>query len=180
MTAGVYAIVNTATGRVYVGSSRNIESRWSGRRGALNKGQGSNRALQADWSVSQGAGFEFRVLEVTSDDNDVLLTAERRWMQTLREEPPGLYNLRDASIGRDGFPRYYRGWGWVPKRRKAHYFIKNRHAICGTAQLKWWVDLEDFNHDSSSNCAACRKLYATLPKRRAGTSSRGEGDGRAE
>lgn len=40
MTSGVYAIVNTVSGKAYVGSSFNIERRWNGRQWALNRGRG--------------------------------------------------------------------------------------------------------------------------------------------
>lgn len=47
-----------------------------------------------------------------------------------------------------------KGWGWPANSRKAHYFIDGR-AICG----KWlfFGAVEDRNHGSPDNCAACKK-----------------------
>lgn len=80
MTAGVYAIINTATGMAYIGSSRQIELRWSGWRSKLERGAGGSKALQADWNETQGQGFSFTVLEETESQDDALEQAERRWI----------------------------------------------------------------------------------------------------
>jgi hypothetical protein len=168
MTAGVYAIVNTANGRVYVGSSVNVEVRWSGRRGELKRGVSKNKSLQGDWLVSQGTGFEFRILEVTSDDEAILQAAEDRWIKALRESESGVYNIRGAHVGRN-IPRTRpkrRGWSWVKGSRKAHYFFKTTVTLCGKFQVRYCHGLEDFNHGSPANCAACRKAYVLLPPRR--------------
>lgn len=175
MTAGVYAIFNLTNGFVYIGSSVDVERRWNGRRWELNRGTSANRALQTDWAASQGHGFVFRVLEVTSGDNTTLLTAEDQWIACLRAVSPGLYNVRNASVGRHGFPMVRRGWGWVyrkegyrwARRRKAHYFTaRGRVSLCEKEQKLSAYDFEDFNHESPANCAACRKAYALLPKPR--------------
>lgn len=91
MTAGVYAIVNTVTGMTYIGSSRDVESRWKGRQKALNQGRSSNKALQADWLASDGAGFELRILEERSNDSTALVEAEQRWLEAHAEH---CYNVR--------------------------------------------------------------------------------------
>lgn len=80
MTAGVYAIINTITGRTYVGSSRTIEIRWSGWRSVLNRGLGGNKQLQADWAATQGQFFDFRILEEAPVNDKTLEEAERRWI----------------------------------------------------------------------------------------------------
>lgn len=172
MTAGVYAIVNAVTGKAYVGSSVNVERRWYGRRRGLDRGISSNRILQEDWSACQGQGFEFQLLEVTTDENDVLLAAEARWIATLRDSR-GVYNLREASVGRHGFPMARYGWAWGflwkghrrIRGRKAHYFTpRGRQSLCEKVTKAGSYNFEDFNHDSPSNCAECKRLYATLPK----------------
>jgi hypothetical protein len=100
MTAGVYAIVNTATGTAYVGSSVNIERRWNGRRSALNRGASENKALQADWTTLRGAGFELRILQETESTDAALAGAEDQWIATLREASTELYNVRGGHVGR--------------------------------------------------------------------------------
>lgn len=81
MTSGVYAIVNTATGRAYVGSSRQIEIRWADWRSKLDRGTAGSKALQADWNVSQGQDFSFTVLEETTTQDEAMEEAERRWIE---------------------------------------------------------------------------------------------------
>lgn len=82
MTAGVYAIVNTANGMAYIGSSRIIEVRWSGWRSKLSRGQGGNKPLQLDWSAASGDGFEFRILEEIPSGNEIeLSTSESHWIE---------------------------------------------------------------------------------------------------
>lgn len=86
MTAGVYAIVNTTADRVYIGSSRTIEIRWSGWRSVLSRGVGGNKPLQADWTAANGGGFDFRLLEeIASGDEEALGAAEQRWIKLYAE-----------------------------------------------------------------------------------------------
>lgn len=90
MTSGVYAIVNTVTGMVYVGSSRNIEVRWKGRRNALRLGKSTNKHLQAEWTTARGKGFVLQVLEQV-DDVQGLTAAEQRWLDQYEGR---CYNIR--------------------------------------------------------------------------------------
>lgn len=90
MTAGVYAIVNTVTGLAYIGSSKNIEVRWQGRRNALRQGKSTNKPLQADWTAARGKGFVLRVLEQV-DDVMALVEAEQRWLD---QYDGRCYNIR--------------------------------------------------------------------------------------
>lgn len=168
MTSGVYAIVNTTTGKAYVGSSFSIGTRWCGRRSELNRGVSKNKPLQTDWSLLGATVFELRVLEVVEKDDAALMAAEKRWIDTLREAPGGVYNQRGANVGRHGaYIRHKRrGWGWVARKRRAHYFIRSQTSVCGNAQQSWWTELEDDLHDSPDNCAACMKIVAALPKKR--------------
>lgn len=175
MTAGVYAIVNTTTGKAYVGSSVDVERRWNGRRWELRRGTSANQALQSDWSAAQGQGFEFRILEVTSRENEVLLKAEERWIAQFQVESHGVYNVRQASIGRHGFSMQRRGWGWVRTRTKAHYFLtRGQFSLCQKVARAGAYGLEDTMHDSPDNCVICRKLHAALPKRRRASSTAAE------
>lgn len=80
MTAGVYAIVNTADGRAYIGSSKTIEIRWAGWRSTLSRGRAGNKQLQADWANAEGNGFVFTILEEVSGGDDVLSAAESQWI----------------------------------------------------------------------------------------------------
>ena len=63
-TRGIYAIVNTVTGRMYIGkSSLRFPERWCMHRGDLNRGVHWNKELQKDWTLYGSDIFEFRVIE---------------------------------------------------------------------------------------------------------------------
>lgn len=62
---GIYRIVNTVNGKVYVGSTRRtFRVRWSTHRADLKSGRHGNRALQQDWVELGPDVFSFEILEV--------------------------------------------------------------------------------------------------------------------
>jgi len=61
--SGIYQIRNRHTGRVYIGKSRDIPSRWLAHRNALDRGVHVNEDLQGDWEVYGERAFEFTTLE---------------------------------------------------------------------------------------------------------------------
>lgn len=67
MTAGIYGIFNRDTGRVYVGMTANVQTRWQQHRHALRFGRHTCTQLQADWQHYGPDGFEFRMIEVCDD-----------------------------------------------------------------------------------------------------------------
>jgi group I intron endonuclease len=64
VTCGVYVIRNTVSGRLYVGSSVNIESRWAVHRHELLAGTHHSSILQRSWSKHGEIAFVFEVLLV--------------------------------------------------------------------------------------------------------------------
>lgn len=97
-TSGVYAITNTATGQVYVGSSVNVRNRWSTHRECFAAGR-QQRLMQAEWNRCGEAAFVFSVLEETAADEQSLQAAEQRWLNSFA--PDQLYN-RARNVGRPG------------------------------------------------------------------------------
>lgn len=94
-TCGVYSIYNTANGKMYIGSSKDIETRWAGHKHYLrgrNKEQPAhkNRHLQRDWDTHGEGLFELKILEKCSPD--LLLEREQHYIDTL----DNLYNVTDA------------------------------------------------------------------------------------
>ncbi|MDB5092471.1 MAG: hypothetical protein JWO85_572 [Candidatus Eremiobacteraeota bacterium] len=74
---GVYAIV-ASDGREYIGSSRDIVTRVTGHRYALEKGGSPHWLLQAAWDqLGGGDAFEVAILERVADPAD-LAAAEQR------------------------------------------------------------------------------------------------------
>lgn len=80
MTAGVYAIINTANGMAYIGSSINIEARWQVHRSNLKLGYLLPIGLRDAWQAVGGTGFELRVLEEVCPDEASLVVAEQSWL----------------------------------------------------------------------------------------------------
>lgn len=89
MTSGVYAITNTITDRVYVGSSIDIEGRWRLHRAQLRSGNHPSLAIRRDCAEYGSEAFTFEVLEETGSDTDTLISAEQRWIDHHR---PLAYN----------------------------------------------------------------------------------------
>lgn len=73
VTCGIYEIRHAATGRLYIGSSKDIEARWRKHLSDLRLGRHVNSALQKDFQRSPHLGF--RIVRVTSERG--LLAAER-------------------------------------------------------------------------------------------------------
>lgn len=129
--------------------------------GRSTEGGEANKALQADWSSAQGQGFELRVLEqITPCTNPALEAAEDRWIAEFRATDPGVYNVRQAAIGRcrtDAQDPGRRGWIWLMGWKKAHYFVRGGRSLCGRAPQPWGMFLEDDNHGSPANCLKCNE-----------------------
>ena len=61
---GVYKITNTANGKFYVGSSKDIYSRWYQHENSLNEGMHGNPHLQNAWNKYGGkSSFIFEIIE---------------------------------------------------------------------------------------------------------------------
>jgi group I intron endonuclease len=66
--AGVYTIVNTLSGKRYVGSSKSMRSRFSQHKSALRRGAHQNKHLQAAWFKYGEAAFTFTALLVCAPE----------------------------------------------------------------------------------------------------------------
>src|SRR5947209_11148319 len=64
MSGGVYAIVNTVNGHVYIGATSSFVLRWRAHQKALNEGTHHNKHLQAAWRRYGSQAFVFRKLAV--------------------------------------------------------------------------------------------------------------------
>lgn len=81
MTSGVYAIVHKVSGMAYVGSSVDIELRWSKHRSDLRRGYGPARLMVEAWQDGGDQVFDFLILEEALADDDALEEAESRWFK---------------------------------------------------------------------------------------------------
>lgn len=81
--SGVYAIVHTASGRIYVGSSINLKRRKKEQLASLRHNKNRNKRLQSAWNEFGEQAFEWRLLESILDTS-ILRQAEQKWMDKYR------------------------------------------------------------------------------------------------
>lgn len=85
MTAGVYMIRNTVTGRVYIGSSVDMQRRWRNHVSCFATKR-QPKLMQCEWETYGADAFVFQPLEVTAADESALRTAEQRWLESISPE----------------------------------------------------------------------------------------------
>ncbi len=89
--AGVYQIKNLANGKVFIGSSINLEGPLNGHKFKLESGRHPNETLQKEWNEYGPEKFVFQILEVVKvkDDPDFNLRdevtlIEQIWLEKLQ------------------------------------------------------------------------------------------------
>lgn len=88
---GVYAIINTINGHIYIGGTTQVFSRrWYDHKVKLNKGQHGNKYLQRAWKRYGEESFDFCVLERLEEVDDIFYT-EQAYLDTHYGE--GCYNI---------------------------------------------------------------------------------------
>jgi group I intron endonuclease len=100
MTVGIYQILNTATGKSYVGSSVCIARRFSKHKALLRSGKHVNAKLQASWNKHGESVFVFSALEYC--DEGMLDAREQAWMQKLNAVKQG-YNINPVAGSNRGY-----------------------------------------------------------------------------
>lgn len=98
--AAVYVITNTVNGKTYVGSSVNARKRLGQHRLDLSKGKHANRKLQGAWLKYGPDAFEFRLIEIV-DDLDQLLIREQAYITEFQSVARG-YNIRLEAASNRG------------------------------------------------------------------------------
>ena len=69
---GVYQIKNEENGRIYIGSSTNLQSAWNKEQLTLSLGSHINKQLQQDWKDFGEQKFSFLILETVHFDQPLL------------------------------------------------------------------------------------------------------------
>lgn len=77
---GVYQIRNIVTGKIYIGSSIDIDTRWAEHKRDLRVGEHRNKRLQNSYNKHGEANFVYEVLELTNKDN--IYNREQYWIDT--------------------------------------------------------------------------------------------------
>jgi len=83
---GIYTIINTRNNKCYIGSSKNIESRFKAHKSRLRNNKHINYHLQNAWNKYGEDSFEFNVLYITSIED---LIKEEQKLLDLKPE----YNI---------------------------------------------------------------------------------------
>lgn len=98
--AGVFQIKNTANGKVFLGSSLNLEGPLNRNKFTLNMGQHRNTMLQKEWNEYGQDAFVLEILEVVKvkdDPNfnliDELTLVEQIWLEKLQPFGDNGYNI---------------------------------------------------------------------------------------
>lgn len=80
MSSGVYFVLNEVSGRFYIGSSKNVRSRWSTHRYYLRRGDHWNQHLQNAYNLRGPGKFSIHILEEVEQPQ--LLEREQFWIDT--------------------------------------------------------------------------------------------------
>ncbi|MBI5943769.1 MAG: GIY-YIG nuclease family protein [Chloroflexi bacterium] len=98
--SGVFQVKNTASGKVLLGSSLNLEGSLNRHRFMLKIGSHTNKMLQKDWDELGSEHFEFEILEEVKlreapgfNLSDELTLLEMIWLEKLQPVGDGGYNL---------------------------------------------------------------------------------------
>jgi len=81
--SGIYAILNDANGKMYIGSAVDIKRRWIRHVHRLRLGTHTNPILQAAWNKYGESTFSFAVLEEVSD-RIWLMVREQLWLNDVK------------------------------------------------------------------------------------------------
>ena len=94
--SGIYIIKNTKNGKLYVGSSKNVEKRWKEHERSLRSGKHHSKKLQRayDKAVDKSV-FIYEVIEEVADDK-LLFEREQHYIDTLGSYQSG-YNCSEKS-----------------------------------------------------------------------------------
>jgi hypothetical protein len=76
----IYAIINTVTGKIYIGSAVDTQRRWYIHRWDLERGAHHSIYLQRAWQKHGHSAFNFRLIEII-EDASLLLTREQYWIE---------------------------------------------------------------------------------------------------
>ncbi len=95
-TPGLYYIVNVTTGRIYIGSSKDVRRRWRQHWSDLEAGNHHCAHLQNSWNVRGSADFEFVLIAVISDLSVMLETEDRLIKKFKKSE---IYNSTRGAVG---------------------------------------------------------------------------------
>jgi len=99
---GVYSVTHIDSGRRYIGSAKNIYSRWRFHKSSLRRNVSESHYLQNAWNKYGEAAFHFEVLEACLRDSVILAVREQHWMDKFKGK---LLNCRRFAEPAYGVPQ---------------------------------------------------------------------------
>lgn len=104
--AGIYAIINALTGKIYIGSALRINTRWNCHRSELASGDHGNRYLLRAFRKEPSA-FQLQLVEeLNSPTKDILLAREQFWIDFYESANPTKgYNIAPKAKSCQGIKR---------------------------------------------------------------------------
>lgn len=87
---GIYKIENLVNGKMYIGSSIDIENRWKSHKNELKRNSHHNIHLQRAWNTYTEKYFDFVILEILSNENNIL---KREQYYIDQHDFSSLYNI---------------------------------------------------------------------------------------
>ena len=90
---GIFAMRCTATARVWVGSSLNLDATRNSLQFALSHGSHHDKTLQSEWNAQGEPAFQYEILETLDDDvsplavHDLLKETKRGWIAKFGARP---------------------------------------------------------------------------------------------
>lgn len=104
MKSGIYQILNTVNGKIYIGSTTNLRARKSGHFTALSRGRHENPRLQNAWNLYGSDVWVFEVLELCPTEQ--LLILEQRYLDRFWDGGINCYNIaKIAEAPGKGIPK---------------------------------------------------------------------------
>jgi group I intron endonuclease len=97
IVGGIYKIENTVNGKCYIGSTKNIASRWRNHKSELGRGKHRNLKIQRSCDKHGLAAFKFHVVELVESPSD-LAAREQFWMDAIHP----WYNIAPLAGGNKG------------------------------------------------------------------------------
>lgn len=88
---GVYKITNLVNGKIYIGSSNNINYRWRQHVSKLNAGTHCNSHLQNSWNIYGKDNFKFEVIEKC--DESIQFEREQHYLNLYKPFDEVGYNM---------------------------------------------------------------------------------------
>lgn len=131
--SGIYEIINEKNGRVYIGSSGNIEQRFKTHQADLKAGRHCNKDLQRDYNNGENLRYEI-IKNLPVDLKEELMTNEAREINKAKREGKKLYNI--DTVYEEHYISEYTLKNKIVNLYCKEHFGKNYYALTNGAAAK--------------------------------------------